>query len=426
MSWAETALLQKMRQRSNNERPIRLRKPPRQRYPHNTERWYKGRLLERVRWLNERLVDRVVPIYQAAMESSRSTYPVGASIRSDATIDWADLMVEEIGAIEAAYGVEYTRADDQVLADRVGTEVTEQNAEETARVFSAVLGVNPIASEPWLDGELERFRVANVQLIKSLPKQYLDQVEVMVTNAFAAGTPVRRFTKDLRKRFNISENRARLIARDQVGKLSGQLTMLRQTEAGITHYIWRTMRDERVRKSHAEKEGKTFAWSNPPSGTGHPGEDYQCRCHAEPDINRLLQDLEEESDTDAPTQLPEPPRIDTMQHNATKRTSVDLKPTAEMAREALLGLRLRGEFGRGGTAVGVARARDISNRKNLSPDTVRRMMSFFARHGAQKVANGWKNRNNPSAQWVAWLLWGGDSGKVWADRKWKELTNGNN
>ena len=93
---------------------------------------------------------------------------------------------------------------------------------------------------------------------------------------------------------------------------------------------------------------------------------------------------------------------------------IDRKPTAGMASNARLGLRLREEHGRGGTAKGVARARDISNRVNLSDRTILRMHSFFARHGAQQTAAGWEDRTDPSAQWIAWLLWGGDSGRRWA------------
>jgi len=48
-----------------------------------------------------------------------------------------------------------------------------------------------------------------------------------------------------------------------------------------THYIWRTRGDPQVRPSHIENNGKVFAWDNPPE-TGHPGEDYNCRCTAEP------------------------------------------------------------------------------------------------------------------------------------------------
>ena len=46
-------------------------------------------------------------------------------------------------------------------------------------------------------------------------------------------------------------------------------------------YIWRTVKDSDVRPAHAAREGQTFSWTNPPEG-GHPGEDYNCRCWAEP------------------------------------------------------------------------------------------------------------------------------------------------
>jgi SPP1 gp7 family putative phage head morphogenesis protein len=46
-------------------------------------------------------------------------------------------------------------------------------------------------------------------------------------------------------------------------------------------YIWRTVRDNHVRSQHAAREGKVFSWNKAPEG-GHPGEDYNCRCWAEP------------------------------------------------------------------------------------------------------------------------------------------------
>jgi hypothetical protein len=94
---------------------------------------------------------------------------------------------------------------------------------------------------------------------------------------------------------------------------------------------------------------------------------------------------------------------------------VDLKPTAEMAANAKRGLELRRQHGKGGTAVGVARARDLARRANLSPDTVRRMHSFFSRHEGNQAGG------EDDAGYIAWLLWGGDAGKGWAERKTKEL-----
>lgn len=104
-------------------------------------------------------------------------------------------------------------------------------------------------------------------------------------------------------------------------------------------------------------------------------------------------------------------------------SEIDLKPTEQMAANAERGLALREKHGRGGTEIGVARARDIKNHKNLSPDTIRRMHSFFARHAVDKKGKGWDSGEEgyPSAGLVAHLLWGGDEGKAWADRKVKEM-----
>jgi HK97 family phage portal protein len=108
---------------------------------------------------------------------------------------------------------------------------------------------------------------------------------------------------------------------------------------------------------------------------------------------------------------------------------VDLEPTEEMAALAERGLKLREEYGRGGTEVGVARARDIKNRANLSPETVGRMANFFGRHRVDLDAPAADpgHEDYPSAGVIAWLLWGGDpadpdgAGAAWAERKMDEL-----
>ena len=109
--------------------------------------------------------------------------------------------------------------------------------------------------------------------------------------------------------------------------------------------------------------------------------------------------------------------------NVEKRdvADIDLKPTEAMASNAKRGLELRNKFGRGGTAVGVARARDLSNRTNLSPETVARMYSFFSRHEVDKQGKDWDNAERPSNGKIAWLLWGGDSGFAWSTQKWKAI-----
>jgi HK97 family phage prohead protease len=102
---------------------------------------------------------------------------------------------------------------------------------------------------------------------------------------------------------------------------------------------------------------------------------------------------------------------------------IDFKPPSGVRTEAKRGLEWRDEFGRGGTAVGVARARDLSNGKSISPDTARRMKSYFARHEVDKQGEGFKpgEAGFPSAGRIAWALWGGDAGQAWSNKLVKQI-----
>tara|TARA_S200002703_G_scaffold23845_2_gene20729 strand:- start:1723 stop:4464 length:2742 start_codon:yes stop_codon:yes gene_type:complete len=106
-----------------------------------------------------------------------------------------------------------------------------------------------------------------------------------------------------------------------------------------------------------------------------------------------------------------------------KGEDINLTPTDAMAEEAKRGLDWRAEFGRGGTAVGVARARQLVNKQELSARTVRRMHSFFSRHEVDKEGEGFSQGEDgyPSAGRIAWALWGGDVGQSWARGKDRQL-----
>ena len=97
---------------------------------------------------------------------------------------------------------------------------------------------------------------------------------------------------------------------------------------------------------------------------------------------------------------------------------LDLTPPESVRKAAARGLELRKKYGRGGTAIGVARARDLSNGKQLSPRTIIRMKAYFDRHEVDKKGKGWSpgTEGYPSPGRIAWLLWGGDAGRAWARR----------
>lgn len=102
---------------------------------------------------------------------------------------------------------------------------------------------------------------------------------------------------------------------------------------------------------------------------------------------------------------------------------IDLAPTDGMKAEAERGLAWRDEYGRGGTAVGVAKARAILTEDELTPAKVVEMAAWFARHEIDKQGEGFSPGEDgyPSAGRIAWALWGGDPGQVWSTRKREQM-----
>lgn len=97
-------------------------------------------------------------------------------------------------------------------------------------------------------------------------------------------------------------------------------------------------------------------------------------------------------------------------------------PPPAVAAAARRGLELRAKqppSNRGGTPVGIRRAAQLANREPVSLSTLKRMVSFFARHEVDKQGEGW---GVDSKGYQAWLLWGGNPGRAWAKRMIARLT----
>lgn len=136
---------------------------------------------------------------------------------------------------------------------------------------------------------IRTFRRQNVSLIRSLLTDKVSRVHAILSEA-GSGTRVETLQRRIEEETDATPARAALLARDQVLKLNAQVTADRHKAAGITEYIWRSSRDERVRKRHKALDGTRHAYDDPPvvdltSGRrAHPGEDFRCRCTAEPVI----------------------------------------------------------------------------------------------------------------------------------------------
>ncbi|HPA70780.1 MAG TPA: minor capsid protein [Spirochaetota bacterium] len=127
----------------------------------------------------------------------------------------------------------------------------------------------------------------NLELIRSLASEHIDEVAGILNAGYTGGQSLKTITDAIEYVTGVNRNRAKFWARDQASKFFGEVTKMRQTAAGIPGYIWRALKDGRVRDAHAEVSGKFFDWKNPPNvgvndNPVHPGEDFNCRCWAEP------------------------------------------------------------------------------------------------------------------------------------------------
>lgn len=142
-------------------------------------------------------------------------------------------------------------------------------------VTKSAIGVKVYLHEPWLQDEMKAATKEAVALIKDIGDDTARRVETIITNGVLRGTSIDEIKQSLKDEMKIGENRAALIAVDQVGKFNANLTRLRANAMGIDDYIWHDMGDNRVRPLHRSYSGNKYSFSNPPAD-GNPGEPIQC------------------------------------------------------------------------------------------------------------------------------------------------------
>lgn len=178
------------------------------------------------------------------------------------------------------------------------------------RQVKSAFGVDVFYGDRSLRNRMTNFATENVSLIKDITENVAGKVEKAVTRAITGATPHGDLARTLEEDFGYGEKRAKLIARDQVGKLYGQINASRQKDLGVRRFRWKTTGDERVRgdpsgkypdadSSHYDWDGEIFSYDDPPQDEDGnpvlPGEPILCRCWAEPILEDVLNDDEGES-----------------------------------------------------------------------------------------------------------------------------------
>lgn len=247
----------------------------------STEREYYAALRAMLTQMAKETRESIIPLYQAELAQKR------LAMTRDADPSWFN----RLGYITAAL---QRIASDTV--NRVMRLEAVRHTESFMATAKRTLGIDlrSVVQMEDLAEYLETAAGRNTSLITGLADDTIKRIQQAVYNNSIAGNSVATLRKALADGFGISDRRAKLIARDQSGKLNADLNQIRQTQAGVDEYGFMTSADERVRASHHAMQGRTCKWSDPTvykatdgswrprSGIGgvekHAGQDIQCRC----------------------------------------------------------------------------------------------------------------------------------------------------
>ncbi len=219
------------------------------------------------------------------MASAASERRIDSGVRTDA--GEGKRIRELLNAARARLGESVKVDDIERLARKFAKRTATYQRIQLGKQVRAALGVDVFLQDRALKSLTEAFIDANVGLIKDIGDKLATDIEFTTMRAVQSGMLHPDLAKQLKARFGFSEERAKLIARDQIGKAYGQINAARQRELGVEEFIWRSVRDRRVRHEHAERDGKTYSYAKPPDGE-LPGEPVLCRCFAEPVLDKIL------------------------------------------------------------------------------------------------------------------------------------------
>jgi SPP1 gp7 family putative phage head morphogenesis protein len=262
------------------------RKP---KHPWSLEREYKKILVNYINAYIEMVNQMLIAKLPQLEEQAKRLRPDGIN-----TDGW----VENLADIVNAMSIFFPQKTKNILRsiESMAVKVSDWNKDDTMAVIRSIVGVDVFLREPWLNDQLNSWIHDNTNyVIKALPTGATTQIQGIAQRGLAQGKSATAIGAEIQDTFGITKRRAEFIARDQVAKLNGGLTQLRHKELGVNEYIWRSMHDNRVRPDHVDFDGNTYKYDDPPinsvGAAYNPGQDYNCRCVAEPVLDNLLEKI---------------------------------------------------------------------------------------------------------------------------------------
>lgn len=226
----------------------------------------------------------IVPSWvKAAAENFRSkAKALHAEIRRqlDATLE----MLEEVVAKQP---IDATKTIDRV--------------QEGFKSAADAISVSPVITPKSKEVLAEEYSDNMKLYIRTFSESAIKDLREVVEDNAMKGYRFDRLTSVIRQRYGVTRSKAEFLARQETALFMAKYREMRFKEGGVERYVWHTAHDEKVRKRHAELDGRTFFYSNPPivdkdtGRRGNPGQDFNCRCVDAPVLEKVSKEYLKEA-----------------------------------------------------------------------------------------------------------------------------------
>jgi SPP1 gp7 family putative phage head morphogenesis protein len=234
--------------------------------------WYRRQLTRLVDDMHSSLVLHIEAAYKREPPSIGFAHDDAATVLSRALAKWGQLWTRKFNLLSG------------VIAQRFASKNFEATETATRAAFAAAgwtVKFKPTARS------VEAYRAViaeNVNLIKSIPQQYLKDVRTQVWALVMKGGDLGTLSKNLQASYGVTKRRAALIARDQNAKAKAVIENTRRREIGITEAVWmHSHAGKEPRPAHVAMNGKRFSlakgmWDSVEKEWVLPGQLINCRC----------------------------------------------------------------------------------------------------------------------------------------------------